>query len=510
MNTLTRHFDRLLQRGVSVLVLVAAVACSVLATPVLVPFDEEGLRLAICLCVLGPLVWLAYQGSPAAVPYLLAVIVLNRGLRRVLDWSAGEFSAVTVLSILPALAASVLGVAALARWASIPKPVRVTGWIVLALLGYGAVRGVGNGIGFAVALSDYTSILALVFYVSSIRATPRDIDGWYRAMAWLAAGAVAYGWYQFLVLPPWDAAWMGWSQMNSIGAIEAGGFRPFSTMASPGPYSVFLALALVPALVNARWRPGGWLVPAFILSGLLLTLVRSAWLMLAVGLVVWAMTGRSREAGRTVMVVGVMAIAGGFVMPYVPGADRISNRLDSLTHLGSDHSASDRADLLRDGPQMLVHHPLGQGLGSTGTAVRMANADRSNVALDNGVFFYFLTFGALGGAAFVVVAVRLWRGLSGGRWLPSADASPAERMAFVGFVMLLFGLSAVNVIANASAWAVWAFVAVTLGRRTRAAQRRVAADDDGAIEDGIELASGVGVPGHESSLGRGRPAGGWA
>lgn len=484
MNAAMHYMEQVVWRCRGVLVLLAAVAGSVLAIPMLVPLGDEGLRLAICLCAIAPMIALVYRGSPTAVPYLIAVVVANRGLRRVLDWLAGEFSAVTVLSMLPAMMASVMGLAALARWGAIPKRLRVISLVVMVLLGYGAVMGVGNGIGFVVALSDYTSILAVVLYVGSIRVRPIDIDRWYRAIAVMAAAAVAYGWYQFMVLPGWDASWMEWSKMSSIGDIEPGGFRTFSTMASPGPYSVFLVLALLPPLVNARWRPGGWVLPMFILSGLLLTLVRSAWLMLVVGLLVWAMTGRSREAGRVMLIVGVMVIVGAFLMPYMPGADRISKRLDSLTHIGEDHSANDRTDLLLEGPKMVVTHPLGQGLGSTGTAVRLADASRSNVALDNGVFYYFLTFGALGGIGFTCIAVVLWRNLTGGSLLPPADASPADRMALVGLTALLFGLSAVNVVANASAWMVWPFVSVALCHRMRRARsRRSMRVEDAPLEE---------------------------
>jgi hypothetical protein len=98
----------------------------------------------------------------------------------------------------------------------------------------------------------------------------------------LAVIVCVYGIIQFYFLPKWDRAWMLTSALTSIGHPSPLLVRVFGASESPGPYALFLGLALTLCLCSATIASGAvqklkWLaMGVVIVVPLLLSGVRSA------------------------------------------------------------------------------------------------------------------------------------------------------------------------------------------------------------------------------------------
>ena len=202
-----------------------------------------------------------------------------------------------------------------------------------------------------------------------------------------------YGLYQFLVLPVWDGYWMENAAMSSIGTPFPFEVRVFSTLNSPGPF----ATVVMAGLLLCLRMPGTlrWGAAAVGFAGFLLSLVRSAWGGLVVGLLVLAVQLPTLERTRLVLalvVVGVVALP---LLTIGPVAESIGTRFESLEDLEEDTSLNARLRLYEDMAAFLVRNPLGLGLGTTGVASNLS-ASEGLPDLDSGVIAVFYSFGVLG------------------------------------------------------------------------------------------------------------------
>lgn len=118
-------------------------------------------------------------------------------------------------------------------------------------LAYGSVVGLfKNGIVFAYDLANYVIPLLLLPYLAIKPMKAKELDRLLYSYANIAVLVAIYGIIQYLTVPPWDAFWMNNVEMNSIGIPEPLQIRVFSSMNSPGPCAIFLAMALVPMLME--------------------------------------------------------------------------------------------------------------------------------------------------------------------------------------------------------------------------------------------------------------------
>jgi hypothetical protein len=122
---------------------------------------------------------------------------------------------------------------------------------------------------------------------------------------------------------------------------QEGHIRIFSTLNSPGTLGLVLAVGLVLGL-SVRRRPG-LAVPAtaVLASALALTFVRSAWLALAFGLLVYAAAARGRSAGKLVGVIAVCLVALVVIGGSNPTTRAFTQRVTSLGELSEDDSAQE-------------------------------------------------------------------------------------------------------------------------------------------------------------------------
>jgi hypothetical protein len=191
-----------------------------------------------------------------------------------------------------------------------------------------------------------------------------------------------YGVLQFISPMPWDVYWMQNVPMASNGQPLPYQVRVFSTMNSPGPFSLIMmaGVLLVPAgRSKFRWLaagPGG--------VSLLLSLVRAAWGGFVVGLIATATLASGAVRSRLIIVIVALVLVGLPLLTIGPVADTISVRMNSFESIQSDNSLNVRIDLYVTNTETCLLNIFGAGLGSTGTASKLQNA---NGALGGGANF---------------------------------------------------------------------------------------------------------------------------
>lgn len=218
-----------------------------------------------------------------------------------------------------------------------------------------------------------------------------------KTLAWTLAPAALYGILQFVLLPPWDRAWMIATDLQSIGQPRPFSLRVFGTMTMPGTFAVVMEVGLL-LLLSARVRGR---LPALVLGfiGLLLSRIRTAWLGFLFGLGLQLVTQPVRRLPRNWLTLAVIAV---FSLPIITIPrirDGIVTRLSTLTSGVDDSSVRSRVLVARAGYALVLQYAEGAGLGATGSAVtaRSAGGIRN---FENGLLEVFYLFGWPGGFVF--------------------------------------------------------------------------------------------------------------
>jgi hypothetical protein len=145
-------------------------------------------------------------------------------------------------------------------------------------------------------------------------------------------------------------------------------------MSSPGAFALLLSAALIwlstldgffPTVVNVTGN-----------IGLSLSLVRSAWMMTILGLLIAVFGCRKRSSLKStasaLLAIGVVA----FVLLHGTQFSRVSDRVQTFSSLGSDNSLHLREEMYRYMKDLILSTPLGVGLESS-TDVHGASMDSS-------------------------------------------------------------------------------------------------------------------------------------
>ncbi len=244
----------------------------------------------------------------------------------------------------------------------------------------GAIYALGRGIGehglFSPTYDSLEWVVppALAAYVFVYRDVLLPLDKTF--LTTFSIGVLimgVYGLVQFLSPLPWDAFWMNAVPMASNGQPVPYQVRVFSTMNSPGPFSLIMMSGLL-LLVSG----GGllrWLALGPGLISFLLSLVRAAWGGWALGMIFIAARVTGRLKAR---LIAISIMLGVVVLPLLyigPVADQISKRMQSLQSVDHDNSANVRMDMYVTSAATCFLNVPGMGLGSTGTASKLQNAD---------------------------------------------------------------------------------------------------------------------------------------
>lgn len=401
----------------------------------------------IAILIVIPAFVLAVSRSSRLLDYAIVVLAFNRGLRRVVDYYInGDFNPFSPISLTPLLVAGLLIIPAFFRhrWLS-PESRAPFRLLAAAII-------IGLAVGFL--LNRFAAIYSLAEWVAGLGAmafaatqpVPRHIaDRWIKTVGWCAVLVAVYGWWQYYTIPPWDGFWLVKSKMAGyMGLPEPTKMTVFSTLNERGSCGGFLAWAVIPMIINRRWRNiGGWFTVALLLSCMILTETRSNLIIIVLVAFLYPTLAKGRGIGRLLVLTALIVAAGTWGVEHIPGMKKMSSRFEAESLIGEGSSLHGRLQIYQFGMAEILHRPLGLGLGSSGLGQR-TEGEVATVG-DSGYVQIFAQFGWLGGLLFFLALWRIWRELTR-RWrfsetysdLESVDPFiPATRAILIGSLVFL-------------------------------------------------------------------------
>jgi putative inorganic carbon (HCO3(-)) transporter len=253
-----------------------------------------------------------------------------------------------------------------------------------------------------------------------------------------------YGIVQYLRPLQHDLAWLfnRSEAINSIGTPLPGQFRVFSTLESPGPCALFLAVGLGLTVVSIahrvttrrrKWLVADVIVAVITLLALSLTSVRTGLFSILVSLFVWTVASGRLTMMRSLLLSVPTALVA-LQLPALLAPGLVSSDRFNVSSLSQDASFQARLALLGEFG-VALRRPFGAGLGATDATA----ADSVVAPIDNGFLVTAIDFGALGFLAVVVLLVAVVaRSLRGARTVRSYEADAA---AVIVLVFLCFETS---------------------------------------------------------------------
>jgi hypothetical protein len=91
---------------------------------------------AVTAALLLPAVWFAVEGSSLLADYAILLYVFNRGIRRILDWSQGEFNPFSPIVLTPLLATGLLLLPFFGRFRSLHSTAKQIFILFFLAIGY--------------------------------------------------------------------------------------------------------------------------------------------------------------------------------------------------------------------------------------------------------------------------------------------------------------------------------------------------------------------------------------
>jgi hypothetical protein len=286
----------------------------------------------------------------------------------------------------------------------------------------------------------------------------------------------AYGLVQFFLLPGWDAFWMSWVNMDSIGKPEPTEVRVFSTMNGPQILASFLAVGLIIAF-NSRRRIRFVAIP-FGLLCLSLSLARSGWVALAAGTLYLLFTLPQRQRFRLVVAAIIAAVVMIAALQNPDVQDVMSQRFQTLTDVRNDTSFMDRIDGYRSLFAGFMDNPFGLGMGATpavaeATTRMVPHAGWAQDLGDSTIAMVMTTMGLAGSLVLLGSLLPLGRSLFFGA---SVDATYMRTMQAVLFAMIAEA-ALDGVISGPTGFLTWASIGfcIALGRAENDSQPEIPA-----------------------------------
>ncbi|MEO0529301.1 MAG: hypothetical protein AAF266_01860 [Planctomycetota bacterium] len=399
--------------------------------------------------VAGAMVFVAIivaTSRPARLPYVFFFyIVFNRLLRRLLDYSAQEFSSTPPTSLVVPVLGVLMCWAAVSQWKSLPKRLRRGSKLFFIALGYGAVVGITWGPSMVFELLSWLAPFGFGLYAAWLQPSATELKRWLAAFAIFAVLGTAYGWVQWLLLPPWDEFWVRNCGMGSIGAPQPMRCRFFGPFGAPGnaaSAAVYGAIFLIitPCLPGtARAVMAGFLGLSSLVTG-----VRSTWLAGIATVVSWV--ALRRGGGAKILPLFLALAAGAFILPSLPGSEFATRRMNSLGDISTDSSLRGRLGFSVWALGQIATHPQGFGLGSTGLGSSRL-AEGTLTAFDSGYLQPLYALGLPGGCLLILSLVKLIHPLMQARyWKQVVNPSFGDvtRAVIIGFAVNMFVANALR------------------------------------------------------------------
>jgi hypothetical protein len=221
-----------------------------------------------------------------------------------------------------------------------------------------------------------------------------------QAFLWGVLLMGSYGIAQFLFAPAWDQFWLVQTDVKSFGSPEPLGLRVWSTMNSPGTFSMYLMAGVVLLFGGKGALRWGAMIPGYL--SLLLTLARTAWGAWLLSVVLFILPLERRAKLRILLAVLLLGVCVYPLTLSAPFAELLSSRFSTFEKLEDDSSLSERRSIYDRGIATVTADSVGAGIG---------RAMPENV-VDSALLDLLLTLGWLGAALyFCAIAWLLLQGL---------------------------------------------------------------------------------------------------
>jgi putative inorganic carbon (hco3(-)) transporter len=111
---------------------------------------------------------LAAKGSSLLVDYAIFLYVINREVRRIVDWSQGSFNPFSPVVLIALVAACLLLLPFFSRFGSLHATVKKVFILFFFAIGYGTFVGLArNGIAAVYAASEFLSPVAVMGFTAT-------------------------------------------------------------------------------------------------------------------------------------------------------------------------------------------------------------------------------------------------------------------------------------------------------------------------------------------------------
>jgi putative inorganic carbon (hco3(-)) transporter len=353
-------------------------------------------------------------------------------LRRVLALLTGTVEN-DPLSLAPYVAVGAIAALEFAR-VHVPRNIRTVVMLAAAGFAIGLPLGFTAGPGSA-AFAFGAYVAGVTAAVLAFREGPLARDSTLRRVLLYAMPVIAvYAICQrYLPRTPWDDQWLQTVDFLSIGSGSNDKLRVFGTVNSPGTLGGLLGLALLCYLTVTHHRMWAILSAAILVAGLSLTSVRSSWYALVAAGLAHVVASRGQSARLILGSVGIVVAAAIALSPVNQAATETVHRFETIAHLSSDRSATDRKTTFRTLFPKAVRAPLGHGLGSAGESTKL-NGQSDLRAPDNGYLSLMYQVGPVGFTlvmiALGIIFVAAWNG--------ARERAPGQDMRLLLFAMLVY------------------------------------------------------------------------
>lgn len=371
----------------------------------------------LCVLLVGGIAVTVLRAPTLYVSFAFWVWMLAPLIRRLVDLNGGYAadSAVLLAPVAVVLPGAVVALLQPLRRVTAEFTAPLTCSLLTVAYGFAVGVVLNDPSPAIVGAASWAAPLLFALYLTVQGPTTEDLLPLLATLAWCGAVVLGiYGTVQWFVLPEWDKQWLLGADLASQGLAEAKEVRVFSTLNSSGPFAtVIAALLLVAGQVHRnRWLALA-LMPGYLALGL--SLVRSAWIGLAVAVVIGLLLGTIRL--RTV----ILAAAAATVVVLTiggPVVNTVQDRFDATVQDGaSDASAAARLDYYQQAFPVVASEVTGLGTGGAGNSVETEPGEREGelrlADVDSGLIETLLTFGIVAGlmhlGAALIATVRLAR-----------------------------------------------------------------------------------------------------
>ena len=327
---------------------------------------------------------LLFRRSPAHyLSFVLWLFFLTPEVRRLADYFNGAFSDRSLIMLAPVMAAAICGVNLLTHFRVLMQRRAIPLTLIVLATMYGYFIGM-VGAGIAAASYVLISWLFPVLVGFHVLVTWRHYPEYHRVLlkTFVFGGFViaAYGVFQYVNPPAWDAFWLQNSGMVSEGVALPYSMRVSSTMNSSGPFAIAMMVCLVMTLAarnKMAMLAGGLAVPA-----LIGTMSRSVLGGLGIALLYLfiMLDGRSRLRLAGAIAAIVLLCSPALMVDEI--TEKATARFETVTQLDQDDSYQTRTEIYKHFLSEMTTNIAGQGLGMTGLGSKLSGDSSSSSSVD--------------------------------------------------------------------------------------------------------------------------------